>query len=340
MDATDRHYHSIDFMKGICVLFIIITHYSWENTERLRFLFPFWIHMAVPIFMIISGFVYTKSFLKKGIDTIDKVYTVDFFFGKVIRYTVPFTIAFLIEEIIFKAVGASSHSIKQIIYAFLSGGYGPGSYYYPIMVQFIFYFPIIYAIIRKYERNGLVLCGFINLIFEVLKWAYFMNEECYRLLIFRYTLVIAYGCYLAINPHKRDRKLSIICVCTGITYIVLCEYIGIAPPITNLWTGPSFWACLFIIPIAAPMILSKIHNRVIELFGRASYNIFLVQMVYYLAADRIYGLVPNRLLQLIINLIVCVIAGVVFYFFETPVTKMVNNKMYSLWNKYRETISV
>lgn len=77
---TDRRYHSIDFVKGICILFIIITHYTWEEAERLKYLFPFWIDMAVPIFMVVSGFVYTKSFQKNHINTIENAYRVDSFF--------------------------------------------------------------------------------------------------------------------------------------------------------------------------------------------------------------------------------------------------------------------
>ena len=99
-NLTDRRYHSIDFAKGICILFVISTHYTWQDTERLKYLFPFWIDMAIPVFMIISGFVYTKSYQKHQIVTIDKAYMIDSFLGKIIRYSVPFMIAFLIEELV------------------------------------------------------------------------------------------------------------------------------------------------------------------------------------------------------------------------------------------------
>ncbi len=36
--------------------------------------------MAVPIFMVVSGFVYTKSFQKNHINTIENAYRVDSFF--------------------------------------------------------------------------------------------------------------------------------------------------------------------------------------------------------------------------------------------------------------------
>lgn len=60
--GIDERYRSVDFIKGICILFIIITHHSWSKAEMSKYLFPFWIDMAVPLFMIISGFVYSESY--------------------------------------------------------------------------------------------------------------------------------------------------------------------------------------------------------------------------------------------------------------------------------------
>ncbi len=200
----EKRYHSIDFVKGIGILFIIITHYKWQDIERLKFLFPFWIDMAVPVYMIISGFVYTKSFQKSEINTIDRAYTVDVLLGKIIRYSIPFLITFIIEIFAINAILGIHYDSLYVCRRFLSGGFGPGSYYYPCMIQFIFYFPVIFAIVQRYHFNGVFFCGGINLIYEILKFAYGMNEGCYRLLIFRYTLCIAYGSYLAMGGGNQE----------------------------------------------------------------------------------------------------------------------------------------
>ena len=55
--------------------------------------------MAVPIFMIISGFVYSKSFDANKIVSIENAYAFPNIYKKVMRFTIPFIIAFLIEEI-------------------------------------------------------------------------------------------------------------------------------------------------------------------------------------------------------------------------------------------------
>ena len=55
----------IDVIKGICILLVILTHFDWIEAERLKCFFPYWMNPAVPIFMIISGYVFTESYKKR-----------------------------------------------------------------------------------------------------------------------------------------------------------------------------------------------------------------------------------------------------------------------------------
>lgn len=64
-NRVNERCHSIDFIKGICIILVIISHYRWTDYERLRWMFPFWVDMAVPIFMVITGYLHSKSFQKK-----------------------------------------------------------------------------------------------------------------------------------------------------------------------------------------------------------------------------------------------------------------------------------
>lgn len=96
---------SVDVLKGVCAIIIIFTHYTWSNEERLKYLFPFWVDMAVPMFMIISGYLGAKSFIRYRIDTFEKAYELNYILRKYIRYTIPFTIAFLIEIVFLLCVG-------------------------------------------------------------------------------------------------------------------------------------------------------------------------------------------------------------------------------------------
>lgn len=323
----NERYHSVDFLKGICILFVIVTHYAWTDTERLRLLFPFWIDMAVPIFMILSGFVFTKSYLKHNIKTYEQAYAYENWLGKLIRFSFPFLIAFAVEEVACRFLGIVRHNALETATAFVQGGFGPGSYYYPILVQFIFYFPVLFFLVQKYRLKGLVLCGGINLLFEFFKTIYGMNAEFYRLLIFRYTLVIAFGCYLALGDYPKTKKRFIPASILGIGYILATKYFGLKPIFTDLWTGTSMWASLYILPIIAWLIANrKIQFKPIELLGKASYNIFLVQMVYYNAAPWIYRHIGSVSLRILVNTVVCVSVGLLFFYAETPITKAISRK--------------
>ena len=328
LDRQERN-HSLDIYKGVCILLVILTHFNWTASERLKYLFPFWVNMAVPMFMIISGYVYSLSFEKHKINTIGKAYSLNNVLNKIIRYTIPFLIIFVIEIVIRSIEKGHILEPGNIFYIFLQGGYGPGAYYYPFLLQFIFVFPVIFFIIKKFDFKGLILCAVLNLLYEILKNAYYVNENCYRSLVLRYILVIAFGCYLAIGKKRIKWPVYLSCFLIGTAYIIVFKYFEITPKFTQWWTGTSFWASMFIFPIAAFLISKNIKFKPLEIIGKASYNIFLVQMLYFwCCADIIYGWFSsaNTFLLLLINAVFCVTVGIVFYYIETPITKLITRK--------------
>ncbi len=332
--------HFVDVLKGIFIIFIIVLHFPFDIAETRQYLFPFWLNMTVPFFMILSGYVSALSFQKKEIDTIEKAYKWPAIFHKIIRYTVPYAIAFAAEWIVFRAfglyqVGIRTYGIFALALDFLRGGKGQGSYYFPIMIQLIFVFPIIYFVIRKYNLKGLGYCFLANAAFEILKTSYGMSETEYRLLIFRYLFVVAAGCFIAVGSVEKNYKtviLSLVCMGTGLGFAYLFSYTPYTPKIITFWQATSFLVCLFIVP-GFWWLLRKVHFRFkpLEIIGKASFNIFLVQMIYYNFAERMYALIPNRAMQLAFNIVNCVVAGVIFYYIEQPVTRFVGKKVMRLF---------
>ncbi|MBQ7715298.1 MAG: acyltransferase [Clostridia bacterium] len=338
IDKKERN-HSLDIYKGICILLIVLTHSKWTDSERLKLLFPFWVDIAVPIFMIISGYLYSLSFQKHEIDTIGKAYRLKTVLNKVIRYTLPFLVIFIIEKIIIVLNNGNIGGPVSLLYNFLQGANGPGGYYYPILLQFVFVFPIIYFIIKKYDFKGLILCAALNFLFEILKNAYMVKEVSYRLIVLRYVFVIAFGCYLAVGKKHIKRLEYSACFLAGVTYIIVFKYLGKTPIFTQFWTETSFWACMYILPIAAFLMSKNISFKPLEIIGKASYNIFLVQMVYYwCCSEMIYDRFSfvNKYLILLFNIIVCTVIGIVFYYAETPVTKYVIKKTNGIIDKIKK----
>lgn len=77
--VNQSHLNVLDYLKAFAVIGVILTHISLPLKE---IYFPFWGHMSVPIFIIISGYVWSLSAYSNGIDTIKK-----WFFSKLfVRY--------------------------------------------------------------------------------------------------------------------------------------------------------------------------------------------------------------------------------------------------------------
>ena len=331
MPKSNRN-HFIDLLKGICIIFVIVTHFNWTDDEKLQYYFPYWLNMAVPIFMIISGYVYAFSYRKNKIECFSDAYLPRNVVPKLIRYTIPYAIAFVIEIVYMIQKGKlliDEELPLTLVKSFIVGGFGPGTYYYPMMIQFVFVYPIVYFIVKKYELKGVLLVGLINALYELVQCAYNMNYGCYRLLIFRYLLLIAVGCYISYEKIKWNVPLLISSFVIGLLFILNYSYREYEPRVLTHWTKTSFVACLYIIPIAIIMIrkFSKIRFLPLEFLGKASYNIFLTQMVWYrFGFRRMKAEMTDRLWLLVADVVLCIVVGIIFYYVEAPVTRFVSRK--------------
>ena len=328
--------HIVDILKGICIMCVIITHFNWQYDDRLILVFPFFINMAVPVFMIISGYVYTISFEKRGISAIGQAYQIDYLIDKLLRYTIPFIILYILELLAFYRIDVT-YSKSEIIWNFFAGGFGYGSYYYPIMIQFIFVFPIVYFIVKRLEFFGLILSGFLNAFYELLQWSYYVSSTHYRLLLFRYLLVIAFGCYLYLKKGKIRKPIWIASALFGIFFIWIYTYHNYTPHVVIHWTGTSFLAVLYIMPVIGLLIcfpkIDRIKCPPLELLGKASYHIFLVQMFFYQFVAyplRVRFTDASTITMLFISMAACISCGIIFYGIETRIMKWIMKGIHAL----------
>lgn len=318
--------HTVDSIKGIAILFVVIAHYPWNHEQLKNPIFPYLIDMAVPIFMIISGYVYSGSYGRKKIHNFHEAYNVRNVLDKIVRYTIPFVVI-AIYQLIDSNVHLNFESPLNFIRWFLIGTMGQGSYYYPVIIQFIFVFPILFFLIREYRLFGLKVCFIITLILEVLSWAYNMNDDCYRLLIIRYLFAIAVGIYGFKNEFTLTESLSMIFI--GGVYIAIITYTGYTPVLFHGWQGTSVFASLYIAPISIYILRSvKIKILPLELIGKASYHIFLVQMCYYLTYRAILSeMIKPWQLCFILGVLISISLGIIFYFIETKISRFILSQL-------------
>lgn len=88
----------LDIIKGLMIIFIIITHFRFVYPDDYtRYGFYFWIDMAVPVFMIITGYVTAIQLRKRGVESFDQAYSIEIVIPKVLRFLIPFSLIMLLE---------------------------------------------------------------------------------------------------------------------------------------------------------------------------------------------------------------------------------------------------
>ena len=89
------------------------------------------------------------------------------------------------------------------------------------------------------------------------------------------------------------------------------------------WKGTSIFSNLYIIPIIVYILNNlKISCKIIEEISKASYHIFLTQMMYYYTIEKyIEGFLGNIIVTIFINIVICCICGYVFYAIENFLEK-------------------
>lgn len=306
----------IDFMKGICILFVIINHCIGESIHKSIY-YCLWGDMAVPLFLIIQTF----HAYKKGLSTKIKL-------GKIwSRMLKDFFIlqAFLIVITIVR----NEHSVKEVLFNTLQqGGLGSGSYYVWIYVQFAILLPLCAYFIDKFKKplTLFILFAAICEIFEILFSIYGIESHLYRLLAIRYIFLIPIGYMIAVKGEVTISATSIVLSLVSLLAIVIFCYSSL--PLEPWfyqhcdWNWSMFhWICFFFVGSLfiwfLYLIYGTLHNKVntwIMYLGKHSYEIFLIQMGWYALFG--YGTIQwlnnigsnqtSRIIYIILSLIITV----------------------------------
>lgn len=305
----------LDYMKAVCIIMVIITHYNWSDKSSP--FFTMFINMAVPVFMILSGYNFSMSNKKKAGGKLSKMYDVHLLESKLERFLVPFFVICLVEIVLLLIEGKHINLFRIFAY----GAYGPGSYYVPILIQLIFIFPIIYKLVEKNAKLGLTLAAVGNLVYEIVVRVSGMEKYYYRLLIGRYILLIAFGCYLYLHPEQRVKKHQMVAMLIiGLSYIYEILWLDRDPVLFEFWTPTAMPIAFYIFPVVVMIFRRFYHSHIpgalgkgLALLGQASYHIFLVQMVYY--HFELGGILMKLPMVAAIscNIVICCGVGVLFY---------------------------
>lgn len=220
----------MDVYKGIAILFVIVTHHAWTLAQRKALLFPFWIDMAVPVFMVITGYLSAMVFQKRSQD-LGAAYGPRQIIGKWLRFVFPFIAVFLLQVLVRMSMGKTV-TIAGLLKSFVTGGAGPGAYYFPVMLQVVLLMPIIQGVVQRFGVKGLIGCFAVNVIFELVQAAIGLPVGIYRICALRYVFILGFGCFLYVRQQENfvGRKLwYYLAGLVGLAYLVVFKYTSAEP---------------------------------------------------------------------------------------------------------------
>lgn len=333
--AKQKHIDLIDLLKGFAIISVIYLHCNFSNEVSKAVLAPFLFNLAVPIFMIISGFTYSISLSKisDNKSILKSYYSFSNLYKKLIRILPCYLIIFIIEIIIDPMEFTGIKSIAKFFYYLFTGGYVfPGSYYIPVLIQLILIFPLLKILYNKFKAVSFIPVAVFQLIYEVAIYYTNFPKQFSRLLIIRYLVLILGGIFIFDKYKEKQIKnkwIYIICAILGAAYIITVGYFDFTPKILFTdWASTAMPTALYLVPVIMFLLFKfgeKAVKPIFTVIGKASYHIYLIQMIYFGIAVKSIGS-SKPLINFIIGTAFSVFLGLIMYFAENQIIKAIKNK--------------
>ena len=332
--SSDKAPVRLDFTtatKAFAICLVVFTHADWAEADRLCPVFPFVVSAAVPLFMMVTGLNYARSYLRRRTDDLKGMYDLPTLRRRAGALVLPYVPVILIEiplAVFRNHLGFSSIdlSFMGLLKGLVSGGWGPGGYYLPVMIQVIAIYPLLYCLVRRF---GWAACAGVTagcIVLDATQTALGFPDGAWRPLCFRYLPYLAFGVLLALHAGALRRVVGN-GICLGLLvigggYLACLTYGPLAGVLSTLqsdWAGTSPPAGLYFMGVFGLLYLwlkdSKSFDSrwmPVEAVARNTWFIFLFQSIWYFAgANSVFDFLPVPV-EAILFLCICVPAGCVF----------------------------
>lgn len=289
----------IDILKGLAILAVLGLH--TVTSRQLRdWGGAFWLGQAVPVFVVLMGLNATGSLLTRAREGLRGVYTRGYLLSRLDRLYVPFLTVFLLSALIAAAQG--SLTVRAILGGLVTGLLpysGPGNYFITFAFEFALVFPALVVAFGRRPAATVVACFALALAGEVVvphvtpiaQHPYVWDSSFLRLLPW-----VAVGMLLArLMLHGKPLPgWWLLAAAAAGVYLLAVTVDG---DVLRLSLGG--WGSLGQTSLAAfysgflvalglrylPVTSSGVVARGLSAVGRASYEIFLLQILWFSLVD-------------------------------------------------------
>ena len=228
-----RNYFQVDILKTLMIFLVIFDHtIPWSIKDNLGV--ALWERIAIPVFMVILGFNFGKSFQSKKTPLLESFYTREYFFNKLFRFVIPFLILYFVSTIIggfiygfnidlieagqWAIPGGSRFSELNIFLGILPF-WGPGNWFIPVIFGAIIILPWLYKGFSESRSRAvytLILCFIIEIIVQTIIFTlknptppptFASWDDYYNALFFIYSIFLLFSAVGFGMWFSRDHKL-------------------------------------------------------------------------------------------------------------------------------------
>ncbi|WP_368646131.1 acyltransferase family protein [Alkalibacterium putridalgicola] len=321
--------YTIDIIKALAIISVILIH-GLSNATLYDILAPYYIWQTVPVFMILMGYNAANSFMRKGYENLPDILARHYLLNKAERILLPFGIIWLMQVLI-QFFYFENRDIGELLLSFVEGGYGPGSYFIPLLIQATILIPFIYLILKKQPTKMMILLFFVSLLIDLASFWLNISGSLYRILIIRHLFSVTLGIWYALEKSTIKLKWLVIPAIASLAYITAVHYYNWELIVEEYWHSqhaPSYFYVLFIIMIGMKHLevgKESLLEKFFILIGQASLHIYLTQMFYFwFLHERLPDF--SGFMYLLMFLTIPIASGIGFYLLDGYLNRKVIKK--------------
>jgi hypothetical protein len=329
------HVPQIDIVKGFAIMVVVLLH-ALPVGFFLLVGSPFHIWHAIPLFIMIAGFTGAYAYKQYKATTFTECYDPALLARRYSRILVPFFICYLVELYILFSVNQLPPTSLQLVIDMLKGGYSWGAFFIPIILQSILVVPLLYLLSLRTGPNRMVIITLaLSILFDIAAIFFNISLSTTDLLYIRYLFAGSLGVWIVTSSPKLDNKwivfggvISLIYIAIGCYTPLLSGIPGYSSYDSILQTPAFMWTVILALAGLKylPQTGTALYQYIGEM-GKASYHIFLIQLIYYmLPAAYVYAFIVapfansneifGNAVLVGINLGICISLGYVWYILE------------------------